>query len=153
MYPALVPLLPATLPIYLSSEVLSAGALATPMWRDKALDGEGDLLQTDNDQAWLSGVDAIGPDIVARLQTFLGEWYANVLLGVPWWEEILGAKPRKARIAALIREQVLATPGVVDCVDLLVDFVGSTRQLTISFKAVGELGALIAVTGAQVQEA
>lgn len=60
----------------------------------------------------LTGVDAILQRIWIRLRFWLGEWFLDTRLGVPWIERILvkGADPRAIR--QILVKVVLSIPGV-----------------------------------------
>jgi len=88
----------------------------------------GDLVLTD-------GVEAVSQALDVRLQFFLGEWFLDTRLGVPYFEKILGQKPRLLVVKQIYRDAILATPGVLELNDLLVDYNGSTRVISVSFSA------------------
>lgn len=145
---------PLSFPL-LVEDVTPGAAVSAPVWRDQALDPvTGDLLQVDGDQVWVKDADGLASDLLSRLNTILGECFIDTSIGVPWFEragaegqEILGQKPRPNRVAEIIRRETLATPGISDCIDLVVTAAG--RELAIDFTAVGSAGELIRVTNAQ----
>ncbi len=63
---------------------------------------------------------------------FLGEWFLDLRLGIPYWERIIGAKPDLGLIDTLYRRAALATPGVASVKNLQVSFVGATRKLPVA---------------------
>lgn len=76
------------------------------------------------------------------------EWYLDQTAGFPW-QRILGAKnPNITQIQALIRQQLLAIPGVV-AVTATAAFDRARRALTYSFSANLNLG--VTITGGSGQ--
>lgn len=49
-----------------------------------------------------------------RLDTFLGEWFYNSEVGVPYFEEILTQRYQKSLVDSIIRSEVLDTEGVIE---------------------------------------
>lgn len=83
----------------------------------------------------IDGLDAIAQDCEVRLQFFLGEWYLDTRLGVPYYQEILGHKPTMQAVKGIFRDAILTTPGIQSVFELEIDFEGTTRTLSVSFKA------------------
>ena len=111
---------------------------------DIRLGTDGDLyLNADNDLELIEGVDAIAQDISTRLQTFLGEWYLDERIGMPYFQQILGQKPRLGLVRSLYNDAIISTPGVNTINDLTLDYNTTTRALSISFRADTVSGALV----------
>lgn len=102
---------------------------------DLKLNSDGDLDLSTNDLIIHTGLDAIAQDCKVRLKFFQGEWFLDSRLGVPWFTEIIGQKPRIVAIKGILRKAILTTPGVLTVLDLEIDFEGSTRTLSYSFRA------------------
>lgn len=105
----------------------------TPAW-DIAIENDTMVL--------VDGLDAIAQDIQARLLFFLGEWFLDRRIGVPYFEKILGQKPRLPVIKSIFRQAILTTPGVLAVNDLLVDYDGQGRRLSVSFNATTDQGVI-----------
>jgi len=101
---------------------------------DLKLDSTGDLAIEDNDLVLLDGVDAIAQDVEVRLRFFLGEWFLDTRLGVPYYQKILGQKPRLTAVAGIFRKAILTTPGMLSITNFEIDYDGPTRALSISFR-------------------
>ena len=67
-----------------------------------------------------------------RLLTFKGEWFLSEGYGVPYYQEILGKKPRKSRIDQIFQQQILAEQGVREITQFSSSF--QNRQYSASFK-------------------
>lgn len=80
----------------------------------------------------LSGIDSLVQRIWIRLRFWLGEWFLDERLGVPWLQQILvkGADPRVIR--AMLTKVVMSTPGVsrVAALDVRID--APTRTIIVS---------------------
>ena len=74
----------------------------------------------------------------------IGEWFMNVLEGVPYVGLILGVKnPDISRIRALFRSIILQAPGIVDVQEINVNWNPRTRRLIYDFAAVDDTGAIV----------
>ena len=98
----------------------------TPSW---------DIAIEDDTIVLVDGLEAIAQDVQCRLQTFLGEWFLDKRIGVPYFEKILGQKPRLSVIKAIFRQAILLTPGVLGINDLSVAYDGTSRRMDVTFRA------------------
>jgi hypothetical protein len=132
----------------------SADAAAAVL-RDWELDPvNADLVLTGTgDASFLSGTPAIVSDLKSRLLTFLGEWYLDLTLGFDWFGSVLGQKLDEGRVRAKVETEALACPGVVSVDSVSATVTDTThRQVTISFTATTDIGAVISVTLAALQQ-
>jgi len=120
---------------------LSPGAEAgLAAGRDFRLDANEDLALEEGDFVLVAGAEGIASDLKARLQTFLGEWFLDTSIGLPYFTEIFGKTP-VPRLETIFREQILATPGVASIEVLRLQKSG--RTLTLTFRVLTDFGALI----------
>lgn len=112
---------------------------------DIRLDTDGDIDVTDFTSPSLfsasEALQAIGQHVLIRLRTFQGEWFLDTLEGVPYFQQILGAKNGEAVALGLIRQRILNTPGVTSVTAISVEL-DSARTLQVSFTAMTDAGAL-----------
>jgi len=101
---------------------------------DIKLDEDGDILIEDDDLVLVEGVDAIAQDVEVRLTFFQSEWFLDTRLGVPWFQKILGQKPRLDVVKSIIRKAIMTTPGMQGISDFVAEYDGRTRLLSVSFK-------------------
>ncbi len=80
-----------------------------------------------------SGQDAIRQAAECRLRTFRNEWFLDGSIGVPWFERIFGKKVAEAPVRAVLREELLAIPGVTEVPTLDLTFDPAARSLAITF--------------------
>jgi hypothetical protein len=94
----------------------------------------GDLAIENDDLVLLDGVDAVAQHVTTSLKTFQGEWFLDTRIGFPYFDRVLGQKPRLNELEQLYREAILAVPGMLTIEDLNIDFDGATRLLSVSFR-------------------
>lgn len=88
------------------------------------------------DLVFLDGIDRVQQQIRIRLQFFKGEWFLDLDFGVPWFQDILGVKPPPiTRAESAIREAILGVPDVASIERFSIDYLGSGRELQVSFRA------------------
>lgn len=90
---------------------------------DLHLDAKGALATVD-------GTEAIGQHIRQRLKTYQGEWFLDVRVGVPWLDQILGYRFDPTLAEAVVKAEILSTPGVTEILSFSVKFDTVTRNLT-----------------------
>jgi len=102
---------------------------------DLKLNTSGDLDTTNNKFSVVDGYDAINQNLKVRFRTFLGEWFLDTSIGMPWFQEFLVKNPNKLIMDARIRACILGTPGIIALQSINYDFNPSTRNMAISFVA------------------
>ncbi|GJD30022.1 hypothetical protein PMNALOAF_1265 [Methylobacterium adhaesivum] len=94
------------------------------------------FLAPDGNLATVTDNEAIAQHAKQRLLSYRGEWFLDTEAGVPWFQEIFVRPHNPAIIDALIKREILDTPGVasLDSFDLEID----ERRRSISvLEAVG----------------
>jgi hypothetical protein len=71
---------------------------------------------------------AVAQSVACACRLFVGEAIYDITLGVPYWEEILGKHPPVALIQALIVQEAMKVPDVVQVRCLLSGF--ENRNIT-----------------------
>lgn len=108
---------------------------------DLKLTTDGDLDLSTNDMQLVSGDDAITQHLKIRFQFFLGEWFLDESVGIPYWTEVFVKDPNLTAIRSFYRETILTTPGIASLAEPLdLDFDSSTRVLDVAFTAVKDDG-------------
>lgn len=115
--------------------------------KDLALDENGDIYISDaGDAIIVNGIDAVKQRLHTRLLRFLGEWYLNISLGVPYIQEILVKNPSQTAVVNNIKKTILDTDGVTSLTDFEIrintDNSGniSSRSVIVSFTATTDKG-------------
>lgn len=95
----------------------------------------GDLDIQNNSLYLVDGEVAIQQHLMQRLRIFLGEWFMDNTIGLPFFQQILVKNPNQAIIDAYIINQILATPGIIqlNSYQTTPDFIN--RTLNVSFTA------------------
>lgn len=102
---------------------------------DIKLTTAGDIDLTTGDLILLEGPDAIGQHLRIRFSFFLGEWYLDTRIGIPYFQTILKKGARLNVVRAIFQKVILDTPGVEGLRYLDLDYEGTTRALTVTFDA------------------
>lgn len=98
-----------------------------------------DLVISGNNLVLIDGDEHIAQKIKCACQTFYGEWWLNVELGLPYFADILVKNPDLSLIRNLYTQVILGVQGVkaIRRLDLSLS---STRELTVSFMVTTENG-------------
>lgn len=89
---------------------------------------------------------AVMQRIRIRFRFFLGEWFLDTRLGVPYYRDILIKNPDSILISFIFRQVLLSTPGVASVASFSASLDRPTRFLTVDFEATLEDGTVIRVT-------
>lgn len=92
---------------------------------DIGLDETGNL-------AMVRDAEAIGQHIRQRLKFWKNEWFLDKSAGVDWLRYLLGQQPTMAPVAeAVIKREILQTPGVTDILSIDVDYDQGSRGFLV----------------------
>lgn len=89
------------------------------------------LLSPTNDLMLIGNAERVAQQIKISLKAFLGEWFLDTGFGIPYFEEILVKNPNMMIVREIIRDCILAVPGVVRVNELAVEFDRVARTLSI----------------------
>jgi hypothetical protein len=70
-----------------------------------------------------------------KLQTFLGEWFLDTRVGVPYFQYILEKGARPSVMREIFREIIVADEQVETLLELTLDFDPAARSLSVDFSA------------------
>ena len=93
-----------------------------------------DLELSGYDLQLVDGVDLIRQRIKQRLLTILGEWFLDIDIGLPWFDQILGKGGDEEQITALLVQNISETEGVDAVVEFDLTVNRQTRQAVVSFR-------------------
>lgn len=116
--------------------------------RDWLIDKEtGDLVIRNGDFATVEDT-ATDPAAVAqalrlRLRFFLGEWFLDEEIGVPWFQSILVKGPRLVEVREFLRAEILATPDVTELLSMTMNYDNATRKLSVAYKVRTNAGLIV----------
>ena len=78
-----------------------------------------------------------------NMSFFLGEWFLDQRLGIPYYQRIIGAAPDLALLDTLYRRAAFKTVGVSAVRNMKIGFDRSTRKASVAMTAVLKDGTLI----------
>lgn len=101
---------------------------------DLKLAADGDLEIKNGDLLLTSGDEAVRQHLQQRLRTFLGEWFLDLDVGVPYFQDILVKNPNVNQVDGILKQTILTTPGVVELVSFSMSFDSTARTLAVEFE-------------------
>lgn len=102
------------------------------------------LVVENGDLVIVDGIEAIAQDVTARLRFFLGEWFLDTRVGIPFYQRILVKNPSMPDVIAILTQVVRNTAGILEITEgLSYSYSGATRTMTVSFKAKTTSGPLV----------
>lgn len=102
---------------------------------DFALDPTtGDLVFKDFDFAYVGGVDQIAQNLAIRLRFIQGEWFLNILAGVPYVQYFFIKNPNQIQVETFLKDEIANTPGILDITSFSSDFDGNNRKFKVNFE-------------------
>lgn len=109
-----------------------------------AQDTNGDLLVTNGKIALITDPASAGAlRLRNQFQIFLGEWFLDSRIGMPYYQEVFVKNPNLGVLSQLFRGVILKTPGVKSVDRLQVTFNNATRNANVSFAATWDDGSVI----------
>lgn len=91
----------------------------------------------------LTGPEYAVQKIRQRFKLFLGEWFLDTTLGVPWFQSILIKNPSLGLIQSIGRDILLAVPGIVGVRQIEAQFDAPSRTLSLAYVAIYVTGATL----------
>ena len=95
----------------------------------------------------LRGAPAVVQRVRCRFRFWLGEWFLDTRLGVPYRERVLIKNPDTNLISALFRDVLATTPGIRAVEYFRAELDRPTRSLTCNFLAYLTDGATVVAQG------
>lgn len=110
---------------------------------DVLLNACGDIDYTGGRLTILRGVDAIRQRWLIYIRTFLGEWFLDQSIGVPYYQRVLKKNVSRSDLKQVFKTATLEVPGVVQVVSVIVDSLDNvtrTAEVTVTCIVTGEEG-------------
>ena len=108
--------------------------------QDLLLDDDGDIVLDELGLHWVSGIQAVVQAARIRMLFFLGEWFLNLDVGIPYNEDILFGNFNEAAARAAFTAAILDVPGVTAVKTLTFDVNAQERILTVTWSATCAFG-------------
>jgi hypothetical protein len=99
-----------------------------------------DLDLSSNNIELIEGIDEIVQKLRIRYQFFLGEWFLDERVGIPYYEKILVKSPNLSDVNSILREVAVTTPGIAEVDRFDSEFDARTRELRIDLWARSDTG-------------
>ena len=97
------------------------------------LDSTGDIDVTNNELSFIEGSEEIQQLVSQRLQTFMGEWFLDITIGLPYYQHILTKRVNPTVVNAVIVREIITTDGFKELTAFQMDYDESTRKLEVDF--------------------
>lgn len=94
-----------------------------------------DIKLVDNAIVLVTGIDAIRQHLKCRFLLFLGEWFLDTTIGVPYFRDILIKNPSFVVVQEVLKSVILDTPGVILLLQFDFSFESVTRVARLEFQA------------------
>ncbi len=104
---------------------------------------DNDISIENNDLVLIQGSEETAQNLSVNLRTFLGEWFLNTSLGIPWFQEILVKGTSIQQIESIILNAILSTNGVLNVSRFNIELDNNERQLSIDSTIQSEEGDII----------
>lgn len=96
---------------------------------------DNDIDTENNTLSLVESSEATAQRLRIKLKTFLGEWFLDTRIGMPYFQEFFVKKPNKLVMDSRIREAVEEDEGIESLNSINYDFDATTRALSFSFTA------------------
>lgn len=105
------------------------------------LDSTGDLAIENDNLVMVDGAEEIRQLLIARLQTFYGEWFLDTSVGIPYFEVIFQKGINPSIIYSVFVEAITNTDGVLELeqLDILTETGSRQGQVDIACRVDGGL--------------
>ena len=101
---------------------------------DLKLNSDHDLDITNYDLSIVSEIDRVVQKLKIRLLFFYQEWYLDTAIGIPYYDEILIKNPDIGNVEAIIINEILDTPDVLELLSFDSFFDKEKRVYSVEFK-------------------
>ena len=82
-------------------------------------------------------IETVAQRLRIRLLTFMGEWFANVNYGIPYYQRILARKPTKSAVDQIFQQAILAEEGVKEITSFSSTYTNRVYSATFRVKVDG----------------
>jgi len=110
---------------------------------DIALDPKtGDLIFKDFNFFTIGGVDQIAQNLAIRLRFMQGEWFLDILAGIPYYQYFFIKNPNQIQVETFLKNEISNTEGIIDINSFSSNFDGISRKFTVNFECISVNGSL-----------
>ena len=113
--------------------------------KDLKLNNDHDLVIKSFDLKLNTDNEIVAQRIKQALLLFKGDWFLDIDLGVPYYEEILGQKNSIDAVRAIFIDSIKKVDGVKDLTEFEILLDDKGRNLQINFTVIDELNNIISL--------
>lgn len=99
-----------------------------------------DLLITNFDISTVDDVDQVTQNLGIRLRFFLGEWFLNIGVGVPYYQSILIKSPNQINVESALKSEIINTIGISEILAFSSQYDNFNRRFDVAFTALSNAG-------------
>jgi len=103
--------------------------------RDIKLNSNNDIDLVGGSATLTTDAEDVIQELEIRLQFFIGEWFLNILEGIPYIEEILKKNANLDAVKALFVNEILSSNGITELTSLNLTFTNRILKVDFSAKA------------------
>lgn len=103
----------------------------------------GDIELINGELPLVTGTQEYEQFLTQKLRTFLGEWFMDIRLGLPYFQEIFVKRLNVETVNAVYRNEIINTPGILELQEFDLDLEKISRKLTVSFRALSTEGEVV----------
>lgn len=100
---------------------------------DLALNDSHDLEPVNNEIILIEGLEAKTQKLKQKYKTFLGEWFLETSMGVPWIQKIFTKQVNTSEVDAILKGVILSSEDVIELLSFNLDL-DSNRRLNLTFQ-------------------
>jgi hypothetical protein len=101
---------------------------------DIALDPKtGDLQLFESSALLVEDIDQIAQNLAIRLRFVRGEWYLNILEGIPYYEYFFIKAPNEIQVESFLKDEIVNTRGIIEITSFSSTYDGNTRKFGVNF--------------------
>lgn len=82
-------------------------------------------------------IETVAQRLRIRLLTFMGEWFADVNYGIPYYQRILARKPTKSAVDQIFQQAILAEEGVREITSFSSTYINRVYSATFRVRVDG----------------
>lgn len=80
-----------------------------------------------------SKADVVAQRLKIKLSTFLGEWFLDLDVGIPYFQQILNKIRNKSTVDTIFQKAIMEDPDVIEMISYTSDLDGRTRTFSLDF--------------------
>lgn len=98
---------------------------------DFLLDDNNDFIIEKNSLVAADNINEVKQKILAKLRTFQGEWFLDLGLGMPYYQEVLKKGVDLRILSSIFKSAILEVGGVTEITSFTMNLINATRELSI----------------------